>query len=93
MGVDESCHRSRILVAEPARGDEPLNGPSRGIQHVLLQVHAFENICRHAFMHITGIVRNAKDRIEVDGIEVNHFADVTGVLQPFGKLLENGVAK
>jgi hypothetical protein len=29
----------------------------------------------------------------VDGIQVNHFADVAGVLQSLGELLENSVAK
>jgi hypothetical protein len=44
-------------------------------------------------MHITGKVLHAKDRVKANSIEIDHFADVAGVLQPFGKLLENGVAK
>ena len=44
-------------------------------------------------MHIAGKVLHAEDRIEVDGIQVNDFADVAGVLQTLGELLENGVAK
>jgi hypothetical protein len=59
----------------------------------LLQVHFFEDIPWHAFMNITGKVPHAKDRVEPDGVEVNHLAGVTSVLQPFGELLENSVAK
>ena len=44
-------------------------------------------------MHITGKVLRAKNGIEADGIQINHFTGVTGVLQSFGELLENGVAK
>jgi hypothetical protein len=44
-------------------------------------------------MHIAGKIRCAKDRIKADGIQVDHFTGVTGVCEPFGELLENGMAK
>jgi hypothetical protein len=44
-------------------------------------------------MHITGKVPHSKNRVKSNGIQVDHFADVTGVPQSLGELLENGVTK
>jgi hypothetical protein len=37
--------------------------------------------------------RRAKDRVEPNGVQIDHFIRVTGVLQPCGELLQNGMAK
>jgi hypothetical protein len=47
----------------------------------------------HAFVHIAGKILRAKDRGEADGIKIDHFTGVTGCLEPFGEMYQNGMAK
>ena len=93
VAVDKLCDRLGILVPQPARGNPALDRASRGVEDMLLQIHLFEDFQRHAFVNIAGKILRTKDRVEPDGIQVDHFIGVTGVLEPFGELLKNGMAE
>jgi hypothetical protein len=91
--VDEFRSSDRLLVAQPAGSDKPLQWTTSGVQHALLEIHLFKDLQRHTVVHVTGKVLCPKNGIEVNRIQVNHFTGVTSVRQTLGKLLENRVTK
>jgi hypothetical protein len=52
-----------------------LNGTACGVQYMLLEIHFFEYLQRHAFMHITGKILYTKDGVKSNSVQVDHFTE------------------